>query len=260
MDFGFLAALIVMLVLTVFAFIVLRIITVGVTGRIKDNVVKQLQSYDTLIQKKEAELAAIEQRLNEHGRYTEVETRKDMAEQKIPEVFLPASAEYICTDFSEDYGKLKKKFSCDKVKIFEEIKKLQLNSQEADKADPLESGSVIDGILEKLSFDSIFKLSVLEGQEQVSIIEQILEGKEKVYLEDFLRQDLEFESSKFYHWLQMKKLIQDKTVYIKTSDEDNAGERPNGVIFEYDSNLCEGFQIRVGNKLYDYGVRKCELI
>ena len=260
MDFGFFAALIVMLILTAFAFIALRIITVGVTGRIKDNVVKQLQSYDTLIQKKEAELAAIrEQRYNGQGGYSEAEVRKVISDRKLPEVFLPSTAEYISNDFSEDYHKLKKQFTCDNVKIQKEIKTLQLNFQVSDKADPLESSSVIDGILEKLSFDSIFKLSVLEGQEQAAIIEQILEEEEKALLKDFLYQNSDFESSKFYNWLQMKRLINDKTIRIKTS-EDNTADQPEGARLEYDGNLCEGFQIRVGNKLYDYGVRKCELI
>lgn len=259
MTFAFIAALIVMVIMTVIAFIALRIITMGLAGKIKDNVVKQLQSYDFLIQRKEAELAAIKEQLDtEQSNYKFGSVLNGSNEQKLPDLYLPSTSEYMNYDFSEDYKKLKKHFLFDKHNINCAIEQL-LQSQETEAGALSKDNAVTDKILEKLSFDSMFKLAMLDSNEQQEIVEQLLLEEEKALLEEYIGDNKVFESFKFYDWLKNRQLLNDKQIRVKAAGFQQELNL-DGVLVEYDENLCEGFQIRIGNKLYDYGIRKCELV
>lgn len=259
MSYGFFAAaLIVMVVLTALAFIALRIVATSINERIKNNFIKQLQSYDSLIQKKEAELNAITNKVK-LGQNNALETiaSNNNLNRIVEDIFLPPDAEYICNDFSMDYKQIKESFSFDKEKVDQELSKVysQLNL-----IDAKNDYQVVAGILEKLTFNSIFKLSVIEGNEQIEIIKQVLDDKENKILEQYISDNTNFDCTKFYHWLDLKKLSLDRSIRVLTSDNINYDGVPDNVSFIQDKNLCEGFQIRVGNKLYDFGIRKCELL
>jgi hypothetical protein len=58
----------------------------------------------------------------------------------------------------------------------------------------------------------------------------------------------------------MQKTIMDQTLFVKTTEANTENTFGEAVQTQYDRNLCEGFQVLVGNKQYDYGVRKCELV
>ncbi len=259
MSYGFFAAaLIVMVVLTALAFIALRIVATSINERIKNNFITQLQSYDSLIQKKEAELNAITNKVK-LGQNNALETiaSNNNLNRTVEDIFLPPDTEYICNDFSMDYKQIKESFSFDKEKVDQELSKVysQLNL-----IDAKNDYQVVAGILEKLTFNSIFKLSVIEGNEQIEIIKQVLDDKENKILEQYISDNTNFDCTKFYHWLDLKKLSLDRSIRVITSDNINYDGVPDNVSFIQDKNLCEGFQIRVGNKLYDFGIRKCELL
>lgn len=259
MNFGLFAAFIVMVILTAFAFIALRIVAASITGRIKDSVVKHLQSYDTLIQRKEAELAAITNEINRgQNRSSEEFAGKIISSQTVANIFLPPNSQFLNNDFSKDYRQLKERFSFNKEKVAEEVKKIdaEISIMSEGKTDY----QVVVGILDKLTFDSIFRLSILEDYEQIEIIQQVLDDNENLILDEFISQNANFDCTKFYHWLDMKKLSLDKSIRVLSTDETHSQGLPENVRFILDKNLCEGFQIRVGNKLYDYGIRKCELL
>lgn len=259
MSYGFFAALIVMLVLTALAFIALRIVATSINERIKNNFITQLQSYDSLIQKKEAELTAITNKVKlGQSNSLDIIASNNNLSQTVENVFLPPDAEYICNDFSMDYKQIKESFSFGKEKVDQELSKVysQLNLM----VDAKNDYHVVSEILNKLTYNSIFKLSVLEGNEQIEIIKQVLDEKENKILEQYISDNTNFDCTKFYHWLDMKKLSLDRSIRVLTSDNINYDGVPDNVSFIQDKNLCEGFQIRVGNKLYDFGIRKCELL
>ncbi len=260
MDTGFIAALIVMLILTAFAFAALRFITIGLSGRIKDNVAKQLQSYDELIQRKEARLAAVMQELsNEESKYSGIRAAKGEAGEHLPEVFLPPVADYFNRGFAEDYRRLNEGFSFDIDKIIEELRHLKQNTDKFSNRALAQRSELVGSLLGKLSFESIYSLSQVDGDEQLEIIRGIVSDLEMQLIDDFMLFNSSFDCIKFYNWLKTEILIKDMRIRIKSSKDLSSVQLPEDVVFEYDRNLCEGFQICIGNKLYDYGIRRCEL-
>lgn len=256
MNYGFFAAFIIMIVLTALAFLALRFVATNINERIKDNVVKQLQSYDSIIQKKEAELAAISTRVNlGQSSVPEYIINKNNSNQTVADIFLPPNAEYINNDFSSDYKHIKESFEFDKERVNKDITELCSKQQDNE-----ETYSVVSEIMEKLSFDSIFALSALEGNEQIEIIQQVLNENEKNILEEFISDNTSFDCTRFYHWLDLKRSSLDKSIRVLSGDNNQWEGLPENARFILDTNLCEGYQIRVGNKLYDYGIRKCELL
>ena len=72
----------------------------------------------------------------------------------------------------------------------------------------------------------------------------------------------EFSVTEFSLWLQGKGKELDDTVYLYTREPEGLGLQAKSEQLQIckDENLCEGFQIVQGNRLYDYGLRSSEMI
>lgn len=256
MNSGFIAALLVMVIMTAFTFIILRMIAVNTGNKIRDNVIIQIKSYDVLIQKKEAELQAINKQIeNEKIKVTD-DTPEHLQYQQTPSgVFVIADVEYRSNDFGQDYRKLKEKFSFDRSEIIRNIYNQSIEQKQQD------TSLLLDSLLDKISLDNVYKLTALTSAEQLEIIREIITKEERNILVDYVNQNEYFHCQAFYQWLYMQKKINDKQIVIRTAEiNENYNNLGENINTEYDKNLCEGFQILIGNKMYDYGVRRRELI
>jgi len=256
MKYGFIVALLVMVIITVFTFIILKMIAESTGSKIRDNVITQMQTYDVLIQKKSSELQAIQKQIdNEQSKLlSDMKLSKTM-EQSLPGNFPPANDRFRNIDFSEDYRNLKEGFIFDQEKMIREV----YSSKEVQVENDI--NILLAGLLEKFNFENVFKLSVLHSMEQLEVIREIISEEEDILLEDFIKQNREFSCLAFYQWLYVQKEVNEKQIRVRTAEKNiNYSNLGESIKIEYDGNLCEGFQILTGNKLYDYGVRKCELL
>ncbi|HKL80139.1 MAG TPA: hypothetical protein VJ888_06850 [Mobilitalea sp.] len=256
MNSGLIAALFVMAILTAFTLVILRIISVNTGNKIRDNVITQMDSYVVLIQRKASELETIQKQIDiEQSRLQSGVNIPKNIEKAPPEVFQTADVEYRNFEFSRDYRNLKESFQFDRDKIIREISALSNESG-------LETNhGLLKGLLDKLTFDNVYKLSVLYETEQLEVIREILSIEESVLLEDYIKENKVFSCLAFYQWLYIKSQIEDRQVQVKTTEKgEDYSSLGTNIQTVHDTNLCEGFQILVGNKLYDYGVRKCELL
>ena len=84
MNAGFIAALLVMVIMTAFTFVILNFLSVHTGDKIRDNIVNQIKFYDVLVKKKESELQVLKDQLENEKSKLE---KKEKAHQKIAEHF-----------------------------------------------------------------------------------------------------------------------------------------------------------------------------
>jgi hypothetical protein len=263
MNISFIGALVVMIALTAFTFIILRASAADTGNKIRDNVIKQLQAYDSLIQKKNYELKAIQKQLDE-------------AQSKMPHRFASAvknsraAGGFLLPDridsrnpaFFDDYRRIKGKIDCSVDEALHEICGFRAGQDFRHKGELRERNLLLDGLLDKFNFENVYRLSVLHPDEQLEVVGEMLSEDGNTLFAEFMDQRTEFNGLSFYQWLYMQKKICDDTIRVKAAemDESQLNIPDEELIREYDKNMCEGFQIVIGNKLYDYGIRKYELI
>lgn len=255
MNSSFIAAVIAMAIMTTFSYVILRVITVNTGNKIRDHVITQMETYDVLVKRKSAELQALQKQIERDQKESSNHRQASNTDESPPYVFLAKDVEYRSSDFSSDYVTLKSCFHFDMKDIDKKVK--HINDTLEMKPDSL----VMDRLLEKLSFDNVYKLAILNPKDQFGIVLDILEADEHKLLEEFMKTKKEFDVTSFYHWLYVRKQLSNKDIKVKVADIRNIQEDLNSdVKFELDTNLCEGFQIYVGNKIYDYGIQKSELL
>ena len=255
MNAAFAVALIVMLLMIVFAFIIIRIIAYYTGNRIRDYAVEQMQAYDMLIQKKTAELNEIRNQLNAEK---EKASRKDImqiGDREIPEVFVPSFAEYRNYGIFADYRKIKENFQYKEDDIKAQVELLLQEPQNDNRYHSLES------LLLKLNIDNVYKISSLQPEEQLEVIREILNDQEKNILDEHLAGCTEFSCIDFYQWLHVQRVLSDNSIRIRSAQAcELKGHKGKLISAEPDQGPCEGFQILSGNKLYDFGIRVSELV
>jgi hypothetical protein len=256
MNPGFIAALLVMMIMTAFIFVILRTLAVHTGNKIRDHVVVQLQSYDVLLQKKETELKNLQKQIDQEKEKLSEDTINQNEYEEAPGgVIVTADARYRSNDFFLDYRYMKEQFVFNRREIISEIHANVIKQNSSDII------LLLDDLLEKFNLDNVYKLSELSKIEQLEVIRDILTQKEKAYLEDYIKQTKEFNCLTFYQWLSMQRILNDRDILVKTAERnENFNDSGNNIHTQYDQSLCEGFQVFVGNKMYDYGIRKCVLI
>ena len=119
--------------------------------------------------------------------------------------------------------------------------------------------SVETGLLKKLSFDTVYEISLLSEQEQLALLSEELTGDERKVLEEYMAENMRFNMIDFCDYLVVK-AGQEQSVPILHVAERDAGKRyPAGIRVVVDDDICEGFLLEADNKLYDYSVRGREI-
>lgn len=256
MNAGFIAALLVMIIMTAFTFVILNFLAVHTGDKIRDNIVNQIKFYDVLVKKKESELQVLKDQL-EHEKSKLGDKRASSSEENtaLSNVFVTPEYLYLNQDFVKDYRSIKEKFEFSKQEIIKGLYDEYNNPQYQKERD------ILDDLSDKFSLANVYKMSAFSGTEQLEIIKDILTKEEKELLRDYILQNHSFNCLKFYQWLYVQRRIKDYRLYVNTAEKQESFDSlGNSVQTRYDSNLCEGIQIYVGNRLYDYGIRKCELL
>lgn len=116
--------------------------------------------------------------------------------------------------------------------------------------------AVIDGILEKFSFDICYEMLTLSEEQQDQILNQFLEPDEQALREAYIRETGIRQLQPFYQWLLAQKRMLDQSIELRvgTSLRKRAEELEDQAVPSYEPEICEGFQVKAGNRLYDYSI------
>lgn len=251
----FIAVIIVILLMNSFLFFVFKGIAVNVGKLAQNHVVRQLSAYDELIEKKEHVL----HELNKLLAKKQAQLEKDGIQFKdtIPTPLNPfaiSPGNYLDAHFLRNYRLVREFFHFDHCSCINKVLQ-QYDTEEED----LHS-SLSRQILARFSLDDRFGISTLEEQDQIEIFEEILDEDEFCLLEEFRTIRKSFDCLNFFDWLETEAYRSDPAVIIRTGEsKENLTWLNERIKMQYDSSICEGMQIVLWNKLYDFSIQKREL-
>ena len=248
----FLAVVIIMILLIGFALVVLRSLTISAGVRIRADMVKLLESYDRLIETKSREIQRLQQELEAaaaKGETTPAPTviRSGESGKPTPVMSVPEAPEYRHTTFGGSYETIRDHFA------LSEQDRRALVEQVQGEADPSSRGASARALRQSLSYDTVFRIALLSPEEQLRLLDTSLSDEDWTLLRDFCEEqspDTPFDITGFCDWLEERSVLESDEIRIRGS-EDTAQDGQ--------ARICEGIQIMVGSKLYDYSINEREI-
>ncbi len=250
MNDTFLAVLILMIVLIGIVSVILHSLAVTAVIMVRGDMARLLQSYDRVVEKKTEQVRRLQ--AEKEALEAALESRPEPA-AAVPQTqetvygaaSIPPSAAYRTSALGEGYGTIRDKFRMSAREqdfIVEQVLDETRNDGEG-------RGALASRLRERLSFDTVFRLSQMSGQEQLELLDTTLDDQDWTLLRDYWSgrgEDAVFAIAAFCDWLDSVAMLESDAVMVRGSETANEA-------------VCEGIQIVVGNKLYDYGINEREI-
>lgn len=234
-----------------------------VTKDIRQRTVSLISSYDALLEKKSEELHRSEQE-SEAETETESVRKKEYVSYDKPAVQRISSVQdekivlnyaeimnsstYMGADYGAVYKIIRNGFTSNPEQAIAEHVSYTGQQGPATK------------ILNELDYETIYKMSILDRDEQVSLLEESLEGEQKVLFDEFCASHRQFSIIEFYEYLQSVAVTEPRRAVLYVSPRDAGRAYPGSVDVVVDETICEGFQIETDNKIYDYSIKEREIV
>ena len=252
---AFITVAILMLVLIGLAVVIIHSVSVSAGIRIRSDMLRMLNSYDRLLEKKSDEITALQARadalrarINEdaHTKPASGEAEKSAAAGVAS---VPAAAGYRASAFTNSYSTIRNFFrisEADKSRI------VQLAREDAEKSGACR-GKAAGELKEKIGFDLVFRMSQLPAEAQLELLNTSLEGADLELLESYRESNETFDITKFYDWLSSVAMLESSEVELLD------GSRGTAVDADGNAVICEGIQVFAGSKLYDFSIGEREI-
>ena len=269
MTIEFVALIVIMVLLIVIAFLLLKSLSTSADVRIRSDMQLLLKSYDQIIDEKTQEIhglqvekqelqnrmAGVKSRLNSFGGTSEgggSNATGDVTKEAVGVPILQV-AQYRPEDLKAGYKAIRDSFGLSKSE-----RKALIEAAVQDAMSRHEGrGAAAKRLYDELDFDAVYEIGMLNDTEQLEVLEERLEGEEKALLTDFLQDygDYHFDITDFRDWLRDLETLEGNKVSVRCGDEEISEEEG----LEFDDNIFEGIQVRVGNRLYDYSIKEREI-
>lgn len=232
-----------------------------VSQSIRDRSVLLLSTYDGLLEDRSRSLQELKQELEQAKAGLEQLKQADQAALPVQESAEPdpmaflrvveriSGTEYRDKEAGEIYRWVRENFNLAPEDVLAALPARDLSPRECPAG----------GLLKKLDYDSVYKLSTLPGEEQRTVLSQVLSQKERKLLEDYAETHPKFDCIAFYDYLQARAAEEPKPVCLRVAPTAVPGKYPPQVRVVVDEEICEGFQIERDNILYDYCVKMKEM-
>lgn len=215
----------------------------------KNYFVCKLQVYDDLIEKKQAVLEELNQKIEELEK-KEIEVSDEVEEveeaKNVLDVVIP---DYRDEDIFETYKKIDEKFDFDNEEIvvnFIKEHKKNISKKYYDYLVEIKS---------KITFDITYDLLTKSEQEQLNTLMALLDADEYKIITEYLKDKESFDFNSFKNYLNDLIQENDPYIYIKVSKKnENYNHLDKNIKTIYDPNIFKGIVIIYQNKLYDFGL------
>ncbi|MFI3238514.1 MAG: hypothetical protein R3Y47_10895 [Lachnospiraceae bacterium] len=251
------AMVIVMILLIGFVTMVIYSLSFTVGLRIRSDVTKLLESYDGIIDEKSKKITELDKEIEQKKKFkpifAKVEQKVTMVDSKLIIAQIPKAVRYRSAVIGEGYNRIRNNFYMSKGERASIISEITDQVMDA----PNDKSETAQRIKEILSFEAIFQLSQLSGQQQYEILLEVL-SEDKAFLEDFYNQKIgsNFSVIEFWDWLEECIVFDTRKVKVRCGEKEiSEVER-----LKYSPYICEGIQIVAGNKIYDYSISEREFI
>ncbi len=115
-------------------------------------------------------------------------------------------------------------------------------------------------ILGKLDYDSVYQLSTLTDRDQLDILEGILGQEELPVLRSYAEGVRQFRVLEFYDYLRDLAATEPHAPRLWVAEDALPSfAHSDRVEIAVDQEICEGYQLELDNRLYDYSIKTREL-
>lgn len=253
MEPAFLAVALIMVLLIGFVLIVVHSLAVSAGARIRADMKRLLESYDRVIEVKSKEIKRLQQ---------ELESMRQSGGAVAPAgaVMVPAdeetrkaasvleTAEYRHAAFGDSYGVIQNHF------FLTEGEQQLLAEQVRQEERGTLRGAAAGALRQSLGYDTVFRMAILDPEEQLRLLDTSLNDEDWLLLRDFCEErpsgTEEFSITGFCDWLEEVSVLEGGEIEIRSSDDAGQGGRRL---------ICEGVQILAGGRLYDYSINEREI-
>lgn len=248
MSANMIAAVIIAIISCVVVILAVVFLSSGVLQKLKKEVFRYIKVYNKYMEEASVKESVAEENVSSLNEEDTFGIPKDPA---IP--FIAKNASMQKKDFFADYVKLRNAFDKDATQALQNIPEFS--------KEEIAMGMCVDSMLEKLSFESVYQISCLQQEKQLLVLNEIFSQTEQEILKMYTEERGACSVTEFYTYLQGKSKELDRMVYVYSGQPERLGiqEESEQLKICRDENLCEGFQIIIGNRLYDYGVRSSEM-
>lgn len=251
------AAVILIVIMLVFVFILFKNIMKSINENAKKYFVNKLHDYDYILEEKQKKLEDVRIEINdlkEHKNIIDkpkevnIEQRKE--EKVIPVKYNLKTPEYRETQFFNNYKEVKKIFSVDNENIIKKFIQDHENKKEQKKYNDLKK------LRNKFDDDAIYGCLTLDSKNQIKILNEVLTETEKK-LSNFNEQvkNQKFSIKNFIKSIDKQIEELDPTIYIYTNGLDKRYDLiDKHIVMKQYNNMSEGIIIKFRDKIYDYSI------
>lgn len=254
-----LAVIIVMALLMALTVLMLRSLASSAGVRVRADMVRLLKAYDDIIDQKGSEIRRLNrqiEQMEQSGQSQPQETIRaagtagDDGTQLHTSV--PKASYYRVAAFRDSYNAMRENFQPNVLGYQELARQV---AEEMPVVSP--RGEIAARLRSALGYETVFQLSQLKPDEQLETLDASLSDEDWTLLRDFcqIRLGRSFEIVAFTDWLEEIAALEDDTLTVRCGDQELS--RQEGL--EYHHQICEGVQIRAGNRLYDYSMKEREI-
>lgn len=162
--------------------------------------------------------------------------------------YVRKEATHRIASLAKGYDSIKSEFRNYASKIEDTVKSISEENRDNDFEE------AITRLNNTLSVDTVYEISLLPNNEQLSFFKEVFDEKDKVALDAYLELfPKEFNCIDFYDWIKITASSISKEIVIRS------GETSSNVDYEYDPSICEGCQIVTGNRIYDYSISQRDI-
>ncbi|MDR0906959.1 MAG: hypothetical protein LBN00_12455 [Oscillospiraceae bacterium] len=223
----------------------------------KLNMIHEANVYDELLENKELELKALLKQIETEQ--AKVAEEAQWAAQSPGETkagtsnfFTLLKGRYLDKDFTAGYQALRNQFTVDKGACVKSVVALT----DAAKA----SGNAAQDILEAISIELRYQLSLLDRDEAFAIIKGSFKGKPAKLVDSYLEEEPTGDIIAFFDWLNVRSFTDSPDVVVRTGNpSDLASVYGGNVVTQFDPSVCEGVYVIAGGRMHDFSIRSREI-
>lgn len=257
----FISVILVLVILIGFVLTIAIFLSRSTFSKIQEDMNRIISAYDSIIEAKTKSIEQLELQKEQLNKKVEniIEVKQDETQnEKLPagtinnnsnnipiSSFITSSASYRNDSLASGYETIKNNFSFSEDQIRTNV----INIKETKAEDS--TNQIIKRLLSELEYNSIYDLIIKDSKSQLEYFRNKYTGEYQTLLDQYLKEiedTSQFDSVRYYDWLKRKAQETSTIPKVRTSAR-NSEE-------EFDPSICDGYQIYVGNKMYDYSISK----
>jgi hypothetical protein len=264
----FIAVAAILILMNAMFFYLLKGAAKRLAGFSKQNMLHEANIYDELLENKDLELKALIKKLEtEKARLAELEAAASApgaggaSRPGSTNVFALLRGRYMDKDFTEGYQALRNGFGVDKAGAVETVRR----AERREAAREISGENAARALLESVPLETRYRLALLERDEALEVLlSAVTDGSagsaaKRELVEGYMKNE-PGDVIDFFNYLEYRAFADSPELVVRTGNpEEDARSYGQGVVTQYDPDVCEGIYVIAGGRMHDFSIKSREI-